>query len=242
MAVASKAWTKDRATEFLSREGWLKDQPADFRNDVFRRGKILRLSAGAAVFHQGDEPPSGIYAVLEGNLFGFYYLGEDEKLLLWTIAPGAWFGEAVLFDRAPRPFEVSAATEASLFFLPTAGFNDLISADPRNYLPFAKLLTENLRSNFRGLVSARLSARERAARAFLRLARAHGRPADTAVTLDVHLSQSDIASLVGVSRQYMNELLADWQKEGLIEVTGGIIRIPVLARLEALANRRPAGL
>lgn len=239
MAPASKAWTRDRAAEFLCREGWLKSQPEDFRSGVLRRGNILRMSAGATVFHQGDEPPSGIYAVLEGNLLGFHYLGEDEKLLLWTIAAGAWFGEAVLFDRAPRPFEVSAATDASLFFLPVAGFNDLVSADPRNYLPFALLLTANLRSNFRGLVNARLSARERAARTFLRLARAHGRPASAAIALDIHLSQSDIASLVGVSRQYMNELLADWQKEGVIEMTGGFIRIPAIARLEAMANKAP---
>lgn len=242
MAAASKEWTKDRAAEFLTREGWLKDQPPDFRSGVFRRGKILRVSAGATIFRQGDETPTGMYALLEGNLLVFHYLGEDEKLLLWTIAPGAWFGEAVLFDRAPRPFEVSAATEASLFFLPAAGFADLVSADPRNYLPFALLLTRNLRSNFRASVNGRLSARERAARAFLRLARAHGRPAGDAIALDIQLSQSDIASLVGVSRQYMNELLADWQKDGLIEVKGGIIRIPALARLEALANRGPAEL
>lgn len=239
MAAPKKAWTKERAAALLSGAGWLKRQPEDFRNGVFRHGRILCVPAGATIFHQGDETPTGLYALLEGNLFAFHYVGreEEEKLLLWTIAPGAWFGEAVLFDRAPRPFEVTAATDAELFFLPAAGFNELVSADPRHYRPFALLLTANLRSNFRGLVNARLSARERAARAFLRLARAHGRQGEAAVALDIQLSQSDIASLVGVSRQYMNELLVQWQKEGLIERTGGVTRILALSRLEAMASR-----
>ncbi|MBO6906035.1 MAG: winged helix-turn-helix domain-containing protein, partial [Parvibaculum sp.] len=54
--------------------------------------------------------------------------------------------------------------------------------------------------------------------------------------LDIRLSQSDIASLVGVSRQYMNELLAEWQRDGLIENGSRGIRICDLDGLKMLAD------
>ena len=36
----------------------------------------------------------------------------------------------------------------------------------------------------------------------------------------MNLSQADLASLVGVSRQYMNELIARWEEEGLLRWNG----------------------
>lgn len=233
------AWTSETIAEFLSKEGWLARQPQDFRDRVLAGGKLLHLPAGSSVFEMGEHPPRGMYALLEGVLQIFYYLDNDESLLLWTAGVGAWFGEASLLDDAPRPFEIAAATGATLLFLSAAAFNRIVEDEPRFYRNFALLTCSNLRANFRGLIAGRLDARTRAARAFMRLVRAHGRDTGGGVALDVHLSQSEIASLVGVSRQYMNELLAQWQKEGLMTLDAGGIHIKRLDRLKALARRAP---
>lgn len=229
-------WTKETIADFLSREGWLARQPADFRDQVLAAMKPLRLAAGSTVFEMGEYPPRGMYALLEGRLHTSYHLDNDESLLLWTAGPGAWFGEAALLDDAPRPFEIVAASDVTLLFLSAAAFNRLVEDEPRFYRNFALLTCANLRANFRGMIAGRLDARTRAARAFLRLVRAHGRPVDGGVMLDAALSQSEIASLVGVSRQYMNELLTQWQKEGLITLEAGTIRIRKLEGLETQAR------
>lgn len=231
------AWTKEKIEAFLSKEGWLARQPPDFRARILENGKPICVAAGATVFEMGEHPPLGMYALLEGTLHTLYYLDKDETLLLWTAGPGAWFGEAALIDDAPRPFEIRAATNADLFFLPAAAFHRLLEVEPRYYRNFTLLTCANLRANFRGMIAGRLDAKTRAARAFMRLIRAHGRTVEDGVMLDLHLSQSEIASLVGVSRQYMNELLAQWQKEGFIEASGGIIRVRMLDRLDALSRR-----
>ena len=51
----------------------------------------------------------------------------------------------------------------------------------------------------------------------------------------MHLSQDDLASLVGVSRQYLNELLQRWGREGLVQWKAKGRHIVNLARLEKMA-------
>lgn len=236
------SWTKEKAAAFLSESRWLAAQPADFRTALFAHGKLLKLAKGAIVYEQGEFPPKGFYGLLEGRLRASYHHADGETLLLWTMGPGAWVGEAALIEKVPRPLELAAATDAHLFFLPTAAFERMLETEPRHYRSFYLLTCAHLRVNFRHAVSARLDARARAARIFLRLVGAHGRDATDGILLDTDLSQSELAGLVGVSRQYINELLSAWQKEGVIGIEDGAIRVRAPKRLEALAGRAEAAL
>lgn len=175
-----------------------------------------------------------MHALLEGDLRAFSYIDEDNKFLMRTIGVGAWFGEVSLFDGKERSHEVKAVNDAALLFLPLAGFNRIVEQEPRYYRNFALLLSSYVRMAARSMRNDRLDARQRTARAFLRLASAHGRADGNSIVVDINISQSEIASLVGVSRPYMNELLAEWQKDGILCLTGGLIRIPALERLKAM--------
>jgi CRP-like cAMP-binding protein len=50
--------------------------------------------------------------------------------------------------------------------------------------------------------------------------------------LDLGLNQTDLASLVGARREWVNRLLRDWQRRGLIEVKAGQITILDLPLVE----------
>jgi CRP-like cAMP-binding protein len=228
-------WTKPKALELLSK-GWLGERPAELRQAVIDNGHIVTVAPGASVYRQGDLDHAGMYALLEGDLRAFYYFRNIEKMTLWTMGPGAWFGQAVLFDDGPRPIEVSAMSECSLFLLSLSGYRRIVAREPRYMHDFALLLCASIRTNFNATIARRLSARERAASAFLRLAHVHGRQEADGLLLDIRLSQSDLASLVGVSRQYMNELLAEWQREGFIESSSRGIRICNLEGLKMLVE------
>ncbi|MBO6635231.1 Crp/Fnr family transcriptional regulator [Parvibaculum sp.] len=228
-------WTKPKALELLSK-GWLGERPEELRQAIIHHGHIVTVPAGASVYRQGDLDHAGMYALLEGDLRAFYYYRDIEKMTLWTMGPGAWFGQAVLFDDGPRPVEFSAFSECRLFLLPISGYRRIVAREPRYMHDFALLLCYSIRTNFNATIARRLSARERAASAFVRLAHVHGRQEADGLLLDIRLSQSDIASLVGVSRQYMNELLAEWQRDGLIENGSRGIRICDLDGLKMLAD------
>jgi DNA-binding XRE family transcriptional regulator len=52
----------------------------------------------------------------------------------------------------------------------------------------------------------------------------------------MNLSQADLASLVGVSRQYMNELIARWEEEGLLRWNGKSEPLIKIESLRALLS------
>jgi CRP-like cAMP-binding protein len=56
--------------------------------------------------------------------------------------------------------------------------------------------------------------------------------------LDLALNQSDLASMVGARREWVNRLLSDWRKRGLIEFESGVITILDLARVEGERDSR----
>jgi CRP-like cAMP-binding protein len=56
--------------------------------------------------------------------------------------------------------------------------------------------------------------------------------------LDLSLNQTDLASLVGARREWVNRLLRDWQKRGLIEYNAGKIILLDLPRIKAERDGR----
>jgi MarR-like DNA-binding transcriptional regulator SgrR of sgrS sRNA len=62
----------------------------------------------------------------------------------------------------------------------------------------------------------------------------HGRNTNLGTQISINLTQSDLASLVGVSRQYLNELLSRWNEEGVLIWRGNAAPVLFLDRLRTL--------
>jgi len=92
--------------------------------------------------------------------------------------------------------------------------------DPEIYRAFVGLACVQMHNAVRVTLESRSEAPRRTARAFLRLAHAHGLPTSEGTRLAMNISQADLASLVGVSRQYMNEMIARWEEEGVLRWNG----------------------
>jgi CRP-like cAMP-binding protein len=56
--------------------------------------------------------------------------------------------------------------------------------------------------------------------------------------LDLSMNQADLASLVGARREWVNRLLQDWRKRGLIEYYAGKLTILDLSQVEAERDSR----
>ncbi|MCY1355380.1 Crp-like helix-turn-helix domain protein [compost metagenome] len=78
---------------------------------------------------------------------------------------------------------------------------------------------------------------QRLANRLLMLAASHGRETAAGLELDLHLPQDALARLIGATRQRVNQILKDWEQEGLISHgQGGRVCLPAPGKLEALAT------
>jgi CRP-like cAMP-binding protein len=81
-------------------------------------------------------------------------------------------------------------------------------------------------------LTGRLAAR------LTRLAEDHGqRLADGSIRLDAPLTQSDLAAMIGATRQSVNKLLGEFEADGLLRMERDSIVVPSLERLSRAARR-----
>ena len=80
------------------------------------------------------------------------------------------------------------------------------------------------------------SVRQRLAKLLLMLAEIYGEPDGAGVVIKHQISQSNLATLAGASRQWTNRTLGELKDDGLLEIANRRIRILDLERLGAISS------
>lgn len=234
--LSGEAWSKERAEALLSGGYWFGALPQAFRAALIARAEIRTFRRSDHLYRIGD-PVDGMYAALEGDLRAYTYGDARERILLRLIGPTGWFGEFHLIDDYPtRTFEICAHSDCATLFLSRKDFHELANASLENFKHFVKLSCIAQRYLVRIAVEARSDAQRKAARALLRIARMHGRETGAGVEIAINLTQSDLASLIGVSRQYVNELIAGWNDDGLVAWRGNTAPVVFTNELKTLLS------
>jgi CRP-like cAMP-binding protein len=211
------------------------DEPAI--QDLAAKGIRRRHKKGELIFRQGDESRS-IYVLLEGLVKIFVTSERGDEMLLVTLQAPATFGELALVDGLPRSASVEAIEPVdTLSFAVT----DLVEFSKNNGR-FSTGLLDSLASLIRRLTDQAsdfvfLDLHGRVAKLLLNFVDTRGENSEEGIVLDLHLTQGDLARMVGGSRQSVNQILGSLSNRGYLALYGRKI---VIKRLDLL--RRRAGL
>ena len=189
------------------------------------------------LFFQGD-PGNGLF-VVAGGLVKVVVTSEDgEEMVLVTLGPGEALGELAVVDGGPRSAAAEALEPTSALLITRPVVLELAARDPA--------LTEALLQALGGLLR-RLTEQAsdlvfldlpgRMAKLLAGLAAERGTATAEGIELDAILTQTDLAGMVGASRQSVNQILQGFARRGYLQVRGRRI---VIHRLDLL--RRRAGL
>jgi len=208
----------------------------DDRIAVARQMHRAAFEPGQTVFGRGDAG-SDVYLVVKGrvrlSVFSF-----DGRLLSFKHADaGDIFGEIAALDGGPRTADAIALTRVDVMTLAQDRLNRLIEANPRVARAAIACLCRRLRDTSEQVEAIALHPVEvRLARFLLsRLKlREEGGPLGSVAALDLGMSQAELASLIGASRQKVNAALALLEGAGAIERTRGRVACNI-ARLVQIA-------
>jgi len=185
--------------------------------------ELANYKARATIFMKGD-PGGSMMAVIRGRVKICSHSVDGKELTLNIINRGGLFGEIALLDGEPRTADAVALEETDLLVLDRARFLPFLAANPEIALRLLCMLCKRLRQTSEHLEDVLfLEASPRLARWLLRLGETVGKPGADGTRLDIKLSQQQLGSLVGVSRESVNKSLGDWQRAGVIAVEGGQI-------------------
>ena len=196
--------------------------------ELDRLGACLRrrrYRKGEVIFLQGD-PGTSLYIIDAGRVRIGLGSPDGKEVALALLGPADFFGDLALLDGEPRSADAIAHEPSELLVLRREDFLQFLGAHPRATTALLGVLSRRLRRNAQLLQDAAfLDVPGRLARIILELAQAEGRPDGTGLVITSRLTQTELAGMVGATRESVNKWLRSYERRGLISCQRGQITV-----------------
>ena len=144
---------------------------------------------------------------------------SGDEVIHNLLGPGSFFGEMSLLDGQPRSADVSTLQATELLLLEGEALRETITEQPAVAWTLLRILSQRLRDqNDRAEMLMTRDVAGRVADQLLKLSQSQGTPLPDGkgIRLDVCLTQSDIAALIGATRERVSRALTAFRKSGAI--------------------------
>ena len=181
--------------------------------EIVPHATTREFRARTVLLSEGDETDN-LYIILEGRVRAYVSDSDGREAVLSVMGPGQYFGELV-FDEGPRSASVITLEPCRLLVIPRTDFAQFIESHPQFAHHFINKLIRRIRvltDNVRSL--SLMDAYGRVARLLL----------EESITKEGQqyvpekLTQTEIASRVGCSREMVSRIFKDLVQGGYIAV------------------------
>jgi CRP-like cAMP-binding protein len=209
--------------------------------ELERLGSLVRARRyrrGEVIFLEGDVGAS-LCVIASGQVRIVLSGADGREVVLNVYGPGEFFGEFALLDGKPRSADAIAQETCLLYQLVREDFLSFLESHPRAASTLLAVLSRRVRHTTRVVQDATFrDVPARLARVVLDLATTRGRTTKDGVVLDGRFTQTDLAAMVGASRETVNKALRAFERDGLLRHARGTIMV---MRPERLRERADAG-
>jgi CRP-like cAMP-binding protein len=210
----------------LGRIELLRDLPTADLDAVLAHAGVRRIGRGEMILHRGD-PGVGIFVITSGRVRISLVSEDGREVTLSILGPGEVLGEMSLLDGCECSADATVLEDCVLLAVGRSHFMRLLRGNNALCLELLSLLSRRLRSSNAALEDmALLDLRTRLGRLLLRLAKDYGAANGPGTRIQLKLSQKDLSTLVGGSREKVNRQLRKWEEDGVLGKDGS--RIVVL--------------
>jgi CRP/FNR family cyclic AMP-dependent transcriptional regulator len=166
-----------------------------------------------------EQPGEVVYVILEGTVKILIEQVDGREVILAFLGAGDTVGEMSLVDSAGRSANVMTMERCTLLWMDRATFQDLLRNVPEFAQNLVKLLAGRLRMANEQIQSlSSLDVAGRLARQILAFAERYGREETDGTRIPLRLTQSDLAELVGASRERVNQVMVEFRQKGYLSV------------------------
>lgn len=200
-------------------------------------GNIVNFSRGNLITSREDEAPS-FMIILSGRVRVYSNTIEGRAFLVTFLDPGEIYGARPCLDRSGRSYDSVAETNVSILLIKAGRFNELLRSNSELMDLTVQLLCHrlDLLSQVAEQFAIWTPSQQLAWRIlYLLNTRSWLRPESREIRLNI--SQDDLASMIGKTRQTTNKLLKDLQNEGFISVDYGTLLVHDMRGLSAYVDQ-----
>ena len=212
----------------------LGDEVAD---KLFALGHRVSLSPNQTLFFEGDTAQE-VYLPLSGHLKATLLSSDGDERIVAVFRPGELLGEMAPLEAGLRSATVSSIKTAELRAWPQAVFFEFADREPVLWRHISKTLSQRLR-DLNAVHTARhfLPFKGQLAVLLLQLAKDLGvQDTGAGVRIDLKLTQSDLAEMLGATREYVGKAVNALTKDNVISKSDGFYVVQASDPLERLAE------
>jgi CRP-like cAMP-binding protein len=192
--------------------------------------QVTEACVGEFVCHAG-RPVSYWFGLIDGLLKMSADNVDGMTMTFTGVPPGGWFGEGTCIKREPYRYNIQALRNSVVAGLPLETFHWLLD----HSIGFNRFVMNQINERLGQFIAAREI--DRMTNPDLRVARSLAALFNPVLYPGVgeilRITQQELAYLVGLSRQRVNEALSSLHAQGIIRVEYGGLRVLDLAALRA---------
>lgn len=207
----------------------------DLSAQIAARGRKRSYAAGDPLFLQGDRSDQ-VILISAGSVRITAVTDTGETTMLAACGPGDVIGELSVIDGGPRSASAYAVVDVVARVVSASEFEEILRSHPELMLEQLRTLVARLRdSDEKRLEMASVGTDARLARRLVELASTHSEEVEDGVVITLPLSQEELASWVGASREAVARSLKRLRDAGIVATQRRELRILDLAALEKRA-------
>ncbi len=206
----------DKETSYFKQVPFFADLPEEEIQVLSSATKRRTFRAGEVIFHR-DDPGQVLYMIKEGKVKICIISPDGQEVSLAVFGKGEYFGEFALLDGLPRSTDAVTLEKVECYTLQRSDFHNTIQKNPKIAILVMEALSKRLRNTNQMVEDLIfLDVYGRVAKKLLELAEAHGVKTEDGVRIDVRLTQQELASMVGASRESVNKVLGYFTDKNFI--------------------------
>ncbi len=221
----------ETAVAILGEIEMFRDISVSARDELASSCRLRTMRRGQFVFGQND-PGDALLVVVRGRVKVVVRTADGGELLLTVVTAGDTIGGLSLIDGGTRSADAETLEESLLLFVPREEVLRLMRTEPS----VSEHILLAMAADLRRLTDAMADL------VFLDLPRRIAKlvleqPRSPDGTVDLGLTQTDLAHRVGATRQSVNASLRGFERRGWLDLNGQQVVLRDVGALERFATR-----
>lgn len=176
------------------------------------------ISKKSIVFAEGEKKEAVFF--IQDGLIKTYKTDENgHEQIVSFLKTGDMFPHTGLFHQNPYPATAEAIIDTYLLAIPVQLFEQLVMSNPEIAIKMMRVMGDKIRELQEKLqVLTGQDVKNRAISFLLLLAEQHGTIKDNKITINLPMTHQEFANSVGTTRETINRLLNQLDKDGVLKV------------------------
>ena len=204
------------------------------RESLLTVGVRRKFAAGSVLLFQ-DEQDDRVILILDGRVKVIRANQDNHELLLAIRDPGDLLGELAFIDGLPRVATVTALEPVEALVMSAGALRAHLRLSPDVAVALLESVTARFREDsVQRMQFAALDTLGRLSSRIVELADRYGRPCDEGISVEMPISQDELATWTGASRAGVAKALQTLRELGWLETER---RVLILRDIESLRGR-----